>query len=85
MNMQTALRKVNASQKGSTIKMESLSAATGESSETMDSATGTVPGRKTKRVASSNLGKRTSRMSGGCDEHPQTADEQVLIKRVRKH
>lgn len=75
MSVQTALKQVNASQKGSTTKMESLSAATGESSETFDSATGTVPGRKTKRVASSNLGKRTSRMSGGCDEPPQTPDE----------
>ena len=85
MNVQTALRQVNASQKGSTNKMESLSAATDESSETLDSATGTVPGKKTKRVAGSNLGKRTSRMSGGCDEPPQTPNEQVPIKRVRKH
>ena len=69
-----ALRQVNACQKSSSIKMESLSAA-GESSETFDSATGTVQDKKTKRVAGSNLGKRTSRMSGGCDGPPQTPDE----------
>jgi hypothetical protein len=55
--------------------MESLSAAAGESSETFDSATGTVQDKKTKRVAGSNLGKRNLRMSGGCDEPPQTPDE----------
>jgi hypothetical protein len=84
MSVQTALRQVNACQKSSSIKMESLSAATGEFSETFDSATGTVQDKKTKRVAGSNLGKRTSRMSGGCDEPPQTPDEQVPIKRVRR-
>ena len=85
MNVQTDLQQLIACQKSGTIKMESLSASTGESSETIDSGTSTVKDKKTKRVASGNLGKRTSRMSGGSDEHPQTPDERVPIKRVRRH
>jgi len=66
--LQAALEVVEVSHKGKIVKAESLSAAKGESSETLDSAMGTEKEKKTKRVAATNLGKRTTRTTGASDE-----------------
>jgi len=84
MKLQAALEVVEDTHKAKIVKRESLSAAKGESSETLDSATGTKKDRKPKRVAATNLGKRTTRSSGASDETLEAPEELRATKRVRR-
>jgi hypothetical protein len=83
--LQAALEVVEDTNKAKIVKRESLSAAKGESRETFDSATGTEKDKKKKRVAATNLGKRTTRTTGASDETLEAPEELRVTKRARRH